>query len=166
MRNMTSEHFCPVCQEGVWYQFLARVSLIDDVEVDVEGTGSSGSATVTVNTIGLGQFRAALKPAAERSGSSAEETNGPLPGTMRTEREQIAFYGKERTEKLRVTWTQDGRERADLEDKFTFSEPLSAAAGEWKVNVKFETDEIRYDPEGLTRSELSFAVGAGAATAS
>ncbi|KXN73688.1 hypothetical protein CONCODRAFT_25466, partial [Conidiobolus coronatus NRRL 28638] len=29
MRNMTSPHFCNVCKEGMWYQFLNRISLID-----------------------------------------------------------------------------------------------------------------------------------------
>jgi hypothetical protein len=33
MRNMTSLHFCPVCYEGMWMQFFARISAIDDVTV-------------------------------------------------------------------------------------------------------------------------------------
>lgn len=28
MRNMTSNSFCSVCKEGMWYQFLQRISLI------------------------------------------------------------------------------------------------------------------------------------------
>lgn len=28
MRNMTHSQFCSVCQEGMWHQFLQRISLI------------------------------------------------------------------------------------------------------------------------------------------
>lgn len=28
MRNMTSNQFCSVCKEGMWHQFLRRISLI------------------------------------------------------------------------------------------------------------------------------------------
>jgi len=53
MRNMTSPRFCPVCQEGIWTQFLQRINLIDDVEVS-----ASAPHTVTVKTLQLGQLRA------------------------------------------------------------------------------------------------------------
>ncbi|KXN73693.1 hypothetical protein CONCODRAFT_3381 [Conidiobolus coronatus NRRL 28638] len=49
MRNMTSSHFCNVCKEGMWYQFLNRISLIDVVTV------SNGNATVS--PLKLGQLR-------------------------------------------------------------------------------------------------------------
>merc|ERR1740121_1478554 len=32
MRTMESKVFCPVCREGMWRQFLTRISLVDDVE--------------------------------------------------------------------------------------------------------------------------------------
>ncbi|KXN67221.1 hypothetical protein CONCODRAFT_61234 [Conidiobolus coronatus NRRL 28638] len=53
MRNMTSQSFCKVCKEGLWRQFLKRISLIDDVEV------KKGKATVS--PIKLGQLRPADK---------------------------------------------------------------------------------------------------------
>jgi hypothetical protein len=49
MRNMTSSHFCNVCKEGMWYQFLNKISLIDGVNV------SNGKATVS--PLKLGQLR-------------------------------------------------------------------------------------------------------------
>ncbi|KAF0688753.1 Aste57867_19672 [Aphanomyces stellatus] len=49
MRNMTSPHFCNVCQENMWQQFMTRISFIDDVIV----TGKS----VEAKLIPLGQFR-------------------------------------------------------------------------------------------------------------
>lgn len=37
MRNMTHSEFCPVCREGMWYEFLQRISLIGKrFRVDVE----------------------------------------------------------------------------------------------------------------------------------
>ncbi|CAG7827968.1 unnamed protein product, partial [Allacma fusca] len=54
MKNMTHDSFCPVCREGIWYQFLERISLIDSVVI------SPGSAprNVTLNTLKLGALRA------------------------------------------------------------------------------------------------------------
>ncbi|KXN73690.1 hypothetical protein CONCODRAFT_166550, partial [Conidiobolus coronatus NRRL 28638] len=51
MRNMTSSNFCNVCKEGMWYQFLKKISLIDDVNV------ANGKATVS--PLKLGQLRPA-----------------------------------------------------------------------------------------------------------
>ncbi|CAL8080675.1 unnamed protein product [Orchesella dallaii] len=56
MRNMTHARFCPVCQEGMWSQFLERVDLIDNVEVS-NTTSPDGTREVKVNTLKLGQFR-------------------------------------------------------------------------------------------------------------
>ncbi|CAG7680070.1 unnamed protein product, partial [Allacma fusca] len=65
MRNMTHASFCPVCREGMWYQFLERISLIDSVVI------SPGSAprNVTLNTLKLGALRA---PGNEVEGESLE----------------------------------------------------------------------------------------------
>jgi hypothetical protein len=49
MRNMTASSFCNVCKEGMWHQFLNRISLIDGVTV------SNGKATVS--PLMLGQLR-------------------------------------------------------------------------------------------------------------
>jgi hypothetical protein len=56
MRNMTHSEFCPVCKEGMWYQFLQRISLIDSVDV-ADSTNPDGTKTVTVRTLQLGQLR-------------------------------------------------------------------------------------------------------------
>ncbi|CAL8080667.1 unnamed protein product [Orchesella dallaii] len=68
MRNMTHNKFCPVCQEGMWAQFLERISLIDQVVVS-NTTASDGTREVAVETLKLGQFRA---PGNEVSGESLE----------------------------------------------------------------------------------------------
>ncbi|OXA56829.1 uncharacterized protein LOC110848011 [Folsomia candida] len=56
MRNMTSNSFCPICKEGMWYQFLTRISIIDSVAVGVV-PNPDGSRPVILNTLKLGQLR-------------------------------------------------------------------------------------------------------------
>jgi len=56
MRNMTHPHLCNVCKEGMWHQFLTRISLIDSVAVD-QRPSTDGTTTVVLNTIQLGQLR-------------------------------------------------------------------------------------------------------------
>lgn len=53
MRNMTSQVFCPICQETIWLQFLTRISLIDNVTV----TESSTSVYVSLTLLPVAQFR-------------------------------------------------------------------------------------------------------------
>ncbi|KAG4074996.1 hypothetical protein HA402_014575 [Bradysia odoriphaga] len=57
MRNMTHSELCPVCKEGMWYQFLQRISLIDDITVS-NTPNDSKTKRVEVNTLKLGQLRA------------------------------------------------------------------------------------------------------------
>jgi hypothetical protein len=70
MRNMTHSEFCPVCKEGMWYQFLQRISLIDSVDV-ADTTNPDGTKTVTLNTLKLGQLR---QPGNEVEGERIEVT--------------------------------------------------------------------------------------------
>jgi hypothetical protein len=56
MRNMTHNEFCTICKEGMWYQFLERISLIDSVDVS-STTNPDGTKTVVLNTLKLGQLR-------------------------------------------------------------------------------------------------------------
>ncbi|CAG7717542.1 unnamed protein product [Allacma fusca] len=56
MRNMTHQSFCPVCQEGMWMQFLQRISIIDSVNVS-SVANPDGTKDVTLNTLKLGALR-------------------------------------------------------------------------------------------------------------
>jgi len=53
MRNMTSRHFCVVCQETIWHQFLEVMDWIDDVTVE----NSGGNSTVSLLAVKVGQLR-------------------------------------------------------------------------------------------------------------
>lgn len=61
---------------------------------------------------------------------------------------------------LRVRWRKDGREVEALRDKLQWTLPSAEARGAWQVDVRFETDEIRKDDDGLTRDTETFEVGA------
>jgi len=54
MRNMTSNVFCPVCFEGMWMQFFAIMSAIDEVVVTC---AEFSQADVKLVTAQLGQLR-------------------------------------------------------------------------------------------------------------
>eukprot|EP01065_Artemidia_motanka_P032375 TRINITY_DN39389_c0_g1_i1.p1 TRINITY_DN39389_c0_g1~~TRINITY_DN39389_c0_g1_i1.p1 ORF type:complete len:614 (+),score=242.13 TRINITY_DN39389_c0_g1_i1:68-1843(+) len=58
MRNMSSPHFCPVCKEGMWRQFFARMSAIDDITAAKTGS----NVEITLTPVALGQFRTAKAP--------------------------------------------------------------------------------------------------------
>jgi len=49
MRNMEFENFCSVDKENMWYQFLSRISLIDDISVQI----LNGQKNVRVQTLNL-----------------------------------------------------------------------------------------------------------------
>ena len=53
MRNMSSPAFCKPCIEGMWEQFMMRMSLIDGVDVQYQGE----DATVELLVVPLGQVR-------------------------------------------------------------------------------------------------------------
>lgn len=55
MRYVTNEQFCSVCKEGMWYEFLSKVSLIDSLKASDQS--SNGTREVTLETIKLGQLR-------------------------------------------------------------------------------------------------------------
>jgi hypothetical protein len=56
MRNMTFPKLCPVCKEGMWYQFLTRIQIIDGLEF-APPSHPDAPRRVTLHTLKLGQLR-------------------------------------------------------------------------------------------------------------
>ena len=131
MRNMTSPHFCPVCQEGMWLQFFAKVSIIDEVELQYL---PDDQVAVAVKTIRFGPERAA--PLSVR-----DHDHGPAP-----------------TEALLVSWTRDGLPQLEFRDKLRIQFDRTARAGRWEVAVTFVTSEVRNDPNDLLKGTSTFTV--------
>ena len=131
MRNMTSPHFCPVCQEGMWLQFFAKVSIIDEVELQ---DLPDGQVAVAVKTIRFGPERAA--PLSARSHG----------------------HGAEPTEALLVSWTLDGLPQPQFKDQLRIQLSRGGRAGKWEVTVTFFTSEVRSDPNNLLKATSTFTV--------
>lgn len=64
MRNMTHEKFCSVCREGLWINFLSKISLIDNVTVS-DKMELDGTKIVSLTTLKLAQFRPAQQQGIE-----------------------------------------------------------------------------------------------------
>lgn len=141
MRNMTSNSFCSVCKEGMWYQFLQRISLIGRMgrfyepssqsitkfclsdEVKVSKTPNEDrTKRVVLNTLKLGQLREA--------GTEIDD------------------------ERLEIRWSHSGEDRPEFDDKFE----IDAEGGAWSVFVRFFTPEVRYDPNQLLQDVEHFTV--------
>ena len=110
-------------------QFLNRVSLIDDVNVNKMGK----STDVEVRALPLGQLRA---------------ENDPY---------RLAHPEKVAQERYIVRWTKNGRPQPQYDDlfkvKLTPTEP-----GKWTVNVEFQTSMVRSDPKRLLFDSKSFNI--------
>ncbi|KAJ3395687.1 hypothetical protein HDU92_005153 [Lobulomyces angularis] len=118
MRNMKSTSFCPICQEGLWLNFLNRVNLIDEVKVECKDNE--------------GVIKSRFVPL----------------GHLRPENEQIDG------EELSIKWFHNGVEELHLHNLNEFK----SKNGDWEVEVKFKSLEIRKDEKNLTFDKKSFKV--------
>lgn len=58
MRDLESSSFCPICKEGMWLQFLRRMTLLDGVVV----TGAASNLKVRLRAVPLAQLRKQIVP--------------------------------------------------------------------------------------------------------
>jgi len=121
MRNMTSNVFCPVCFEGMWMQFFAIMSAIDDVVVSCT---EFSQANVKLLTAQLGQLR----------------PGGPEPG-----------------EHMQIRWSWQGQPMPEFDDMFEIlAEDFNQ--GNWRVDVQYITQAVRYDPQRLLHFRQDFHI--------
>jgi len=122
MRNMSSSELCAICKEGLWLQFLKKITLIDSVTYSCSGS----TYKFTLQAIPLAELR-----------PNDKKING---------------------EKYFVRWYRDGIHLADHDDQFEFSRSHESSLGNWRIQLKFETPEVRSDPNGLLISEKNFSI--------
>jgi len=133
MRNMESTVFCPVCKEGMWLQFLARMTLLDGVEV----TSAEGDRrTVQLKAVPL----AHLRPE-------------PIPGVQES-------YEVTWTKWAGGRFTGSWEEQPSLKDEWTFSGTAAELQGEWQATLQYRTSEVRADPRNLLTSTKDFVISA------
>ena len=151
-------------------QFLARISLIDDIEVRAAGT----QVTVTANVIKVGKLRqdyyssSSIRSSSGGSGGGGgggrDDGGGGRGGgtrqgkAMRSAAAAAVYGSATRNEDLKIRWVQNNLQRDDLDDVLSFTGDEALLAGVWKLIVVFDTDEIRNDPNSLTISEKAFTV--------
>jgi len=95
MRTMESTKFCPICKEGMWQQFLQRMSLVDDVEVSISG----GTVDVQLKAVPLAQLREVPVPGLTESYSVVWTKDGQRQDQLG---DQFTFTGTE--EDLAGSW--------------------------------------------------------------
>ncbi|KIL67724.1 hypothetical protein M378DRAFT_185341 [Amanita muscaria Koide BX008] len=128
MRAVTMPNLCKVCLEGLWLSLLRRVDFIDDLEENCQlRVLENGSKKAWVKTV-----EAVLVPLAH--------LRQALPNK----------------ESYTLTWYKDGR----ILDKFTNRTVLELdddeLAGSFFLQVKFSTDEVRLDRDGLLERRRHF----------
>jgi hypothetical protein len=67
---------------------------------------------------------------------------------LRPEHERVAG------EKFEVAWYRNGAIQKDLTDLLVVEVDESRIGGKWEVLVQFISPEIRYDPNGYTKSKV------------
>jgi hypothetical protein len=66
--------------------------------------------------------------------------------------------GKGAGERYRIRWTRDGVERPEWEDEVEVRARGKEGVGHWRADVRFESDQIRKDEEGVTRGGVQWVV--------
>jgi len=86
---------------------------------------------------------------AERSGSNLKvKVLTPALGQLARVRD-----GRSR---LDVKWFHDGKEEPALEGQFAWERDAASCKGKWAVNVVFQTDEVRRDPNSRLAARWTF----------
>jgi hypothetical protein len=122
MRSVTNTNFCSVCKEGLWLNLLKRTALIEQVSTSCDSAMSRKSKKV--------QLHLDLLPLAQLR--------------PQNELEELEKHGIE--ENYDIRWFVDGKEEHGKRGDTT----ILAKRGHWRVEVRFESSEIRKDKEDWT----------------
>ena len=133
MRNMTSKYFNKPNVEGMWLQFLGRMSLLDGVKVN--------SSSVALEVVKVGQLR----------------EGGPIDPE---ERYEVRWFeaGAPRPD-LDDMFVFEHQQDCNDDDGAAVH---GADDVEWRVELQYITPEVRVDTKNLLFAETTFAVGASA----
>lgn len=131
MRIVTTPNFCKVCLEGLWLSLLKRIDLIDGLtESCVRNTGTRWFKSLNLDLIALAHLRETLDD--ESFGSPNEAYS--------------------------ITWKKDGKILDIFQDQTYISLLDTEAVGKYSIHVQFQTDEVRFDGEGLLTSVREYEI--------
>ncbi|KII90829.1 hypothetical protein PLICRDRAFT_39431 [Plicaturopsis crispa FD-325 SS-3] len=135
MRIVTSPNFCKACTEGLWLSLLRRMELIDDVQEGCEWHPSDNvtshgtwTRTLDLKLVPLAQFRD----------------------------EQDASLGEK--ESYEIVWKKDGKVLDAFANSTRAEVADSDGVGVFDIEVKFTTEEVRVDSDGLLVSAGEYRV--------
>ncbi|KAF9453158.1 hypothetical protein P691DRAFT_802037 [Macrolepiota fuliginosa MF-IS2] len=129
MRVVTTPNFCKVCIEGLWLSLLKRVNLIDNF---TESCTRAGLPDPWAKS-----FNLELVPLAQlRQG-----VEGPI-----------------NNEAYAIVWEKDGVVLDEFANQTYVTVDDAGSVGVYTVSVKFSTDEVRVDKEGLLKASLRHEV--------
>ena len=136
MRVVTTPNFCKACLEGLWHSLLRRVDFIDDVLPGCRispGYPTSWKRTLDLKLVPLAQFREAPD----------------------------LSLAKQFKESYSITWSKDGDVLEHFNDQthIEVDDTDGDGVGVYSIEVKFRTEEVRVDPQGLLISSGDFNVG-------
>ena len=131
MRDVRVPTFCNVCIEGLWLSLLRKIKLIDDIRENCQRIGSLNEARSWRRTLEL-----SLLPL-------AQFRQDPVP----------------HKESYAIQWTKDGK-ALDYFANRTRIEIDDTSMGTYTAEVKFATDEVRMDRDGVMVSTSTYAVTA------
>ena len=131
MRIVTTPNFCKACVEGLWHALLRRVSLIDDLTV---GCSSLSGVTGGMNAKPSRTLDLALVPLAHLRDAPVGVEEG-----------------------LEITWVKDGREVPEFANQTRLVDD-GDSVGSYAVRVRYSTEEVRVDPDGLLEAVAAVVV--------
>lgn len=135
MRIVTTPNFCKVCLEGLWLSLLKRIDLIDGLtESCVRNTGTRWFKSLNLDLIALAHLRETLDETLD------DESFGSP------------------NEAYSITWKKDGKILDIFQDQTYISLLDTEAVGKYSIHVQFQTDEVRFDGEGLLTSVREYEI--------
>lgn len=142
MRMVGTSRFCPVCQEGLWGSLLKRVRLIDEVAVDSSFFRHffflcSRSGSPHPHRLGRATDQTFLsKPVL----ADTYQVSLSLP-SLADLRPPTSPFGS--AESYTISWSRNLLSLPHLANQTDFALAKEDGKGEWRVEVTFESGEIR-----------------------
>lgn len=150
MRSVTYPNFCSPCLESLWLNLLARVDLIDNLDVSF----SKSPQTNPSSSISIMKAALRLVPFGHLRGSHYEAQTLALPGLF-----EPLYVPPPDGEYYSITWYRGDKHLQEFEDKLEAEIDdwdETKDAGRWRVDVKLSTQDVRKDPMSRLLSHRAF----------
>lgn len=155
MRIVTTPNFCSVCIEGLWLSLLRRVNLLDDVTEDCQWYSETQSTTPHSD------FNSSTNTNSSRSFNSArlkKRLTAHLIPLAQFRSDTDMHNMRRPKETYAITWSKNGKPLEDFANETTVEIDDDEALGTYTIDVKYTTEEVRLDKDGLLISGGEYTV--------